>query len=66
MDKRPVVPSAVPYPTVRWQRCMVQSFGDNVAEELRGESCEAITETASLRAVTALARISHEALTKNG
>jgi len=36
---------------------MVQSAGDNVAEEFRGESREAITKTASLRAVTALGTV---------
>jgi len=36
---------------------VVQSAGDNVAEESRGENREAITESASLMAVTALGTV---------
>ena len=35
----------------------MQSAGDNVAEEFRGESREVITESASLVAVTALGTV---------
>ena len=47
---------------------VVQSAGDNVAEEILGENREVITESASLRAVTALGtvvRSAHANLSKH-